>query len=104
MNENTRIESKYLKKALSLCRGEYQTGIVLGKHSLSGTGSHTGTRYRRSRLALLARLQEAGLPARVEIEASGKRVLVIAGEAGEPATENEASMIAGLLKALKGKD
>jgi hypothetical protein len=104
MTENSRIEPKYIKKALSLCLGPYQEGIILGKHSLSGTGAHTGTRYRRSRQALLARLQEAGLPARVEIEAGGKRVLVIQGEAREPVTENDASMVAALLKALKGKD
>jgi len=76
MNVNTMLETKYRQQALDLCKGEYQRGIVLGKHSLSGVGKE-GARYAKSRTSLLARLKENGIPVREEKGDHGKRILVI---------------------------
>jgi len=68
--------------ALSLCRGEYQRNLILGREALSGatlTGrarDYSG-RYRASGRNLLARMTAAGIPWREDRGARGKRILVI---------------------------
>lgn len=54
------------EKALALCRGTYQRGIVLGRYRLSGAdlkgkAKEYGIHYAKSRHNLLARLQRAGV-------------------------------------------
>ncbi len=69
-------------KALSLCRGTYQVGILHGHESLSGSTlrgrakAYSG-RYRASAANLLARCQAAGLPVTEARRKFGKRVVVI---------------------------
>lgn len=69
-------------RALALCRGEYQRGLILGRHALSGAdlegkARSYGGRYLRSRQALLARLDAAGVPHNEVIGKRGKRILVL---------------------------
>lgn len=70
-----------LETALGLCRGVYQTAVVMGYAALSGAdlrgkASRYSTRYAGSRRALLARLLAAGV-GREQVGSHGKRVLVI---------------------------
>ena len=71
-----------LRVALSHCRGCYQTDLILGRHSLSGStltgrARHYGARYRVSRENLLGRLQSAGIPISETIGDHNRRILII---------------------------
>jgi len=70
------------ERALSLAKGSYQQGLLLGYENLSGStlkgaAKHWGGRYARSRDALLARLKKAGIPVSEQTGDHGKRLLVI---------------------------
>lgn len=68
--------------ALKLARGDYQRGIITGEYAwsgadLRGTAKSYAGRYRKSREALLERILEAGIPARIEtVNRHGKLALV----------------------------
>lgn len=78
----SRIENQEaLEEAMSLAKGEYQRGLIMGYEALSGAtlkgkAKAYGARYRRSANALMARLKANGL-AREERGPHGKRILVI---------------------------
>lgn len=70
------------RKALDLCKGQYQENLVRGIEALSGAtlkgrAKQFWARYRASRENLLARMSEAGIPWREERDPHGKRILVI---------------------------
>ena len=59
-----------MERALGLCRGTYQRAIVRGERRLSGAdlagkAARYGAHYARSRRAILARLEAAGVPHRI---------------------------------------
>lgn len=70
------------ERALSLARGDYQRGLLLGTEAMSGAtlkgrARSYGARYAQSRAGLIARLRAAGIPV-VEVRGKhGKRQLVI---------------------------
>ena len=70
-------------RAWTLARGEYQRDILRGIHNLSGSSLSStqrlcyGSRYARSRNALLQRLTESGIPWTERRGAHNRRILVI---------------------------
>jgi hypothetical protein len=76
------VQPAALPRALQCARGSYQRALVEGWRvwsgaDMTGRARHYGAHYARSRAALFARLLAAGLDARLETRARGKRVLVI---------------------------
>lgn len=70
------------KRALALCKGQYQENLIRGIEALSGAtlqgrAKQYWARYRASRESLLARMTEAGISWREERGRFGKRILVI---------------------------
>jgi hypothetical protein len=67
-------------RALALCKGSYQRGIVLGNESISGStlkgsaATYSG-KYRASSAALISRLRMAGIPVIERREDHNKRIL-----------------------------
>jgi len=71
-----------LQQALKLAKGSYQTDLLLGRESLSGSTlrgavKNFGGKYAASRHNLLDRMQAAGIPFHEETGENNRRLLVI---------------------------
>lgn len=69
-------------KALSLCKGSYQEGLILGRENLSGStlvgkARDYKARYMTSQKNLLNRMSNAGIPWQEQVGDHNKRILVI---------------------------
>lgn len=69
-------------KALTMARGHYQRGLLLGQYALSGAdlkgkANKYGGHYSRSRGAVLNRCRAAGIPVSETTGSHNKRILVI---------------------------
>jgi hypothetical protein len=75
-------DESILPAALAHCRGSYQTDLILGRESLSGSTlkgkakSYAG-RYAKSRDSLLSRLRNAGIPVSESIGDHNRRILIL---------------------------
>lgn len=70
------------KRALALCKGQYQENLIRGIEALSGAtlqgrAKQYWARYRQSRENLLSRMTDAGIPWKEDRGPHGKRILVI---------------------------
>lgn len=75
-------DSKELEKALTLAKGSYQRGLLLGYENLSGSSlkgraRHFSGRYYQSRKNLLNRMQVVGIIFHEEVGEHNRRILVI---------------------------
>lgn len=75
-------QSKAIELALTLCRGEYQRAIVLGKRNISGSdikgrrAKKQAASYRASRITLLSRMVAAKIPWKI-VMVNRKRELIL---------------------------
>lgn len=70
------------ERALTLCKGCYQTNLILGRENLSGStlsgkARDYGYRYKQSRKNLLKRLTENNVPWQEQVGDHNKRILVL---------------------------
>lgn len=73
---------KEFARAMALCKGSYQVGILTGREALSGAtlkgkAKSYGGRYAQSAKNLLSRMTDNGISWHEEIGPHNKRILVI---------------------------
>lgn len=68
-------DSDAQRRALQLAKGSYQAALRTGGEAYSAS-TYRG-HYKRSRDALFARLDEAGIPYRIDRRAHGRLVIVL---------------------------